>query len=82
MELVLFMDMRWLYVIKKGKRVILAIRAIRRKETKVCILTYLLSELSSLNIRVEKLYLDREFFSMPIIRWLKVLDIPFIIPTQ
>jgi len=69
-----------LYVIKKGKRVTLAIRAIRKKETKVCILTYLLSELSSLNIRVEKLYLDREFFSISIIRWLQALDIPFIIP--
>jgi putative transposase len=69
-----------LYVIKKGKRVTLAIRAIRRKETKVCILTHLLSELSSLNIRVEKLYLDREFFSIAIIRWLQTLDIPFIMP--
>jgi hypothetical protein len=69
-----------LYLIKKGKRVTLAIRAIRTKETKVCILTHLLSELSSLNIRVKKLYLDREFFSIAIIGWLQALDIPFIIP--
>jgi putative transposase len=50
------------------------------KETKVCILTHLLSELSSLNIKIEKLYLDREFFSISIIRWLQGLEIPFIIP--
>jgi putative transposase len=40
----------------------------------------LLSELSSLNIKIEKLYLDREFFSISIIRWLQALEIPFIIP--
>ncbi len=69
-----------IYTIKKNKRVTLGIRAIRVKETKVCILTHLLSELSSLNIKIEKLYLDREFFSISIIRWLQALEIPFIIP--
>ncbi len=51
-----------LYTIKKGKRVTLAIRGVRWQDTKVCILTYLLAELSSLKIKVKRLYLDREFF--------------------
>jgi len=69
-----------LYLIKKGKRVTLAIRGVRWLDTKVAIITYLLSELSALKIQVKKLYLDREFFSVAVIGWLQALDIPFIMP--
>ncbi|MDZ4876756.1 MAG: ISH3 family transposase ISMbu7 [Chroococcidiopsis cubana SAG 39.79] len=69
-----------LYVIKKGKRVTLAIRGVRWLDTKVAIITYLLAELSLLKIRVKKLYLDREFFSIAVIRWLQALHIPLILP--
>lgn len=50
-----------LYVIKKGKRVNLAIRGVRWADTKAAIITYLLAELSDLNIYIRQLYLDREF---------------------
>ena len=69
-----------LYVIKKGKRVSLAIRGVRWLDTKVALLTYLLTEISALKIKIKKLYLDREFFSMAVIRWLQALDIPFVMP--
>ena len=69
-----------LYVINKNKRVTLAVRGIRRLDTSVAIITYLLAELESLNINVKKLYLDRGFFSTPVIRWLQALDIPFMMP--
>jgi hypothetical protein len=69
-----------LYTLKKGKRVTLAIRGIRWQDTKVCILTCLLAELSSLKIKVKRLYLDREFFSISVIRWLQALDIPLVMP--
>ncbi len=69
-----------LYILKKGKRVTLAILGVRWLDTKVAVLTYLLAELASLKIKVKKLYLDREFFSVSVIRWLKALDIPFIMP--
>ena len=69
-----------LYTIKRGKRVTLAIRGVRWQDTKVAILTYLLAELSSLKIQVKILYLDREFFSISVIRWLKALDIPLTMP--
>ena len=39
-----------------------------------------MAELFSLKIKVKRLYLDREFFSIAVIRWLKALDIPFAIP--
>lgn len=69
-----------LYVIKKGKRVTLAIRGVRWLDTKVALLTYLLAEISSLEIKVKKLYLDREFFCVSVIRWLQALNIPLILP--
>ena len=71
-----------LYAIKKNKRVTLAIRGVRWSDTKVALITYLLASLNHLNLKgkIQKLYLDREFFSRAIIRWLKALDIPFIMP--
>jgi len=69
-----------LYVLTKGKRLTLAIRGVRWLDTSVAIITYLLAELSSLNIRVKKLYLDRGFFNVSVIRWLQALDIVFTMP--
>lgn len=69
-----------LYVIKKGKRVTLAIKAIRRQDTKVAILTYLLALIEPISLKIKRLYLDREFFCVPVIRWLQALNIPFVMP--
>ncbi len=52
----------------------------RWQDTKVCLITCLLAELSSLKIQVKRLYLDREFFTVSVIRWLKALDIPLTMP--
>ena len=68
------------YVIKKGKRVTLAMRGVRWADTKVALITHLLSELSALKIGFKKLYLDREFFTVSVISWLIGLDLPFILP--
>ncbi len=69
-----------LYLVKKGKRVTLAIRGVRWADTKVATITYLLAELSALKIKIKKLYLDREFFSVAVISWLIALDVPFVMP--
>ena len=69
-----------LYILKKNKRITLAIRGVRWLDTSVAILTYLLAELLALKIKIKTLYLDRGFFSVPVIRWLKALKIPFIMP--
>ena len=69
-----------LYILKKNKRITLAIRGVRWLDTSVAILTYLLAELSALKIKIKTLYLDRGFFSISVIRWLKALKIPFIMP--
>jgi len=68
------------YVICRNKRVTLGIHAVHRQETWVATVTYLLAMLSPLRVRVKRLYLDRGFYSVPVIRWLKALNIPFLMP--
>ncbi len=68
------------YVICRHKRVTLGIHAVHRQETLVATVTYLLAMLSPLRVRVKRLYLDRGFYSVPVIRWLKALNIPFLMP--
>jgi len=68
------------YVIRKNKRVTIAIIAVRNDETAVSIITRLPDKISGLNLRIACLYIDRGFFSVPVIRWLKALDIPFVTP--
>jgi putative transposase len=69
-----------LYVIKKNKRVTLALKAVRQQDTKVALITYLLGLIEPIKLKIERLYLDREFFCVPVIRWLQALDIPFEMP--
>ncbi len=69
-----------LYVIKKGKRVTLAIKAVRHWDTLVATITYLLALIEPLQLKIKRLYLDRGFFCVPVIRWLQSLNIPFVMP--
>ena len=68
------------YVICRNKRVTLGVHAVHRQETLVATVTYLLAMLSPLRVRVKRLYLDRGFYNVPVIRWLKALNIPFLMP--
>ncbi len=68
------------YVIRKNKRVAIAIIAVRNDETAVSIITRLPDKISGLNLRIACLYIDRGFFSVPVIRWLQALGIPFVMP--
>jgi IS4 transposase len=69
-----------IYVIKKDKRLTLAICAIRRTDTMVAVISYLLNYVFPLKLNFKTLYLDRGFFSISVIRWLQALKIPFIMP--
>lgn len=68
------------YVIRKHKRVTLALTAVRRDDLMVGIITRLLDRTSRLGVTIRCLYLDRGFFSVPVIRWLQVLDVPVEMP--
>jgi hypothetical protein len=69
-----------LYLIRRHHRVTLALYPVRRDETLVAIVTKLLARLTPLRIKVQCLYLDRGFYCVPVIRWLKALKLPFIMP--
>ena len=68
------------YVISRGKRISLALHALRRDETIVAVLTQLFDRLTALDVGIKRLYLDRGFYSVPVIRWLQTCDIPFLMP--
>jgi hypothetical protein len=68
------------YVISRGKRVTLALHAVRREETLVCVITCLLDQMAPLHISIKRLYLDRGFYCVPVIRWLQACDIPLEMP--
>ena len=69
-----------IYLICRNKRITLGIHAVPCDETLVATVTYLLAMLSNLKVGVKHLCLDRGFYSIPVIRWLKALNIPFIMP--
>lgn len=68
------------YLIRRHHRVTLALCPVRQDETLVAIITKLLVRLTPLHIKVQCLYLDRGFYCVPVIRWLKALKLPFIMP--
>ncbi len=67
-----------IYLIRRHHRVTLAVHPVRCDETLVATISYLLAQLNPLHIKVMHLYLDRGFYGVPVIRWLKALRIPFI----
>ena len=69
-----------LYVIRAHQRVTLAVHAVPRGETLVATITYLLAAIEPLKVKVQRLYLDRGFYNVPVIRWLQALGIPFLMP--
>jgi hypothetical protein len=68
------------YAICRNKRVTLAIHAVPCTETLVATLTYLLAIIHPLRMSIKLLCLDQGFYSVPIIRWLKALNFPFLMP--
>ncbi len=68
------------YVIRKGKRVTLALPPVRRDDMMVGILTRVLDRVNRLGSSIKRLYLDRGFYSVPVIRWLQACDVSFEMP--
>lgn len=69
-----------LYVIRKDKRVTIAITAVKSTDTAIAVLTRLFDKIEPLNLIIKRLYLDRGYFNVPVIRWLQAIDIPFEMP--
>ena len=57
------------YVIKKNKRVTLALTYVRGDETLIEVLERLLARLQGLDVRLKRLYLDKQFYCVEVIRY-------------
>lgn len=68
------------YMIYKDQRVTLALTFVRKSDSMPDILRRLFKRLDALNLNVKKLYLDKGFYSIGVIRLLKVRGTPFILP--
>lgn len=60
----------------------IALHAGRREETLGGVITHLWERVADLERTIQRLYLDRGFFSGPVIRWLHAGEIPFGMPVS
>jgi putative transposase len=68
------------YMIYKDQRITLSMTFVRKSDTMPDILRRLFKRLDALNLQVKKIYLDKGFYSIGVIRLLKARGTPFIIP--
>ncbi len=71
-----------LYVITKDRQLTLAVFPVRQGGSKVGYLAKCLDVISELNLQIEVLCLDREFYAKKVISFLQGADIPFIMPVR
>lgn len=69
-----------IYTILRNKRYTLAVKYCRKGEKLIEVIDYLLNEVTGAGLKVGKLYLDREFYTIDVINHLKGKGIPFIVP--
>lgn len=69
------------YMIYKDQRCTLALTFVRKSDKMPDILRRLFRRLDLLHLHIKKVYLDKGFYSIGVIRFLKQRDLPFIIPT-
>lgn len=63
-----------------GWRYTLALTWVKEKETPVAVLERLWAQVKLSRIACKMVLLDRYFFTVPVLNWLKQRDLPFIIP--
>jgi putative transposase len=68
------------YTILRNKRYTLAVKHVRKGEKLTEVIDFLLAEVTGAGLKVGRLYLDREFYTVEVINHLKDRGIPFIIP--
>jgi len=68
------------YIIYKNKRVTVALTVVRADDDALTVLKRLLTRLSEIGLRCSRLYLDRQFYCVPIIRFLQTLPFVSIMP--
>jgi putative transposase len=69
-----------IYTILRNKRYTLAVKHVRKGEKLTDVIDFLLGEVTGATLKIGRLYLDREFYTIDVINHLKDREIPFIIP--
>jgi putative transposase len=69
-----------IYMILRNKRYTLAVKHVRKGESLTGVIDFLLDEITGAGLKIRRLYLDREFYTIDVINHLKAREIPFIIP--
>lgn len=70
------------YLIKKDKRVTLALSYVQADDTLLDVLKRILTRLEEIGVGLRRLYLDRNFYAVEIIRFLKRQPFPSVIPAR
>jgi hypothetical protein len=68
------------YVVRKGQRYTVALTAVSRNQTMADLVRELLKQVRAAGIKVRFLVLDREFYSVAVIRYLQAARTPFLMP--
>ena len=68
------------YIVHKGQRYTVALMAVTRKQTMEDVTKELLRQVRKAGIHVRFLVLDREFYSVAVIRYLQAARTPFLMP--
>src|SRR3954447_17987111 len=68
------------YVVRKGRRYTIALTAVTRSMTMEKLARELLKPVRAAGIKVRFLVLDREFYSVAVIRYLQAARTPFLMP--
>lgn len=68
------------YLIAKGRRYTLALTFVKASESVAAVLARLRARVAALGIRFKRLYLDRQFYQVEVLRALDADHVPYIIP--
>jgi len=68
------------YVVRKGQRYTLALTAVTRGMTMADVVRELLAQVRAAGVKVRYTVLDREFYSVEVIRYLQQARVPFLMP--
>lgn len=69
-----------IYIVLKNKRYTLAVKYVHDGESLKDTIDFLIKEVKGCGLKIKSIYLDRQFFTVEVIKYLQKKEIPFIIP--
>jgi hypothetical protein len=69
-------------IVQYGRRYTLALTWVRRHESMVQVLRRLLTQIRKIGLKIKYFLLDRAFFNVPVIEFLKQESLPFLMPVK